>query len=66
MKSGIFPQNNVMKRNFLAIFLFVVLFSCATAIIFFTADYEKKQNAERIKTTPTFVKQFKDLLPNFD
>lgn len=55
-----------MKRNFLAIFLFVVLFSCATAIIFFTADYEKKQSDGRIKTTPTFVKQFKDFLPKFD
>lgn len=55
-----------MKRNFLAIFLFAVLFSCATAIIFFTADHEKKQHAERVKTAPTFVKQFKDLLPKFD
>ena len=55
-----------MKRNFLAIFLFAVLFSCATAIIFFTADYEKKQSDERIKTTPTFVKQFKEFLPRLE
>ena len=55
-----------MKRNFLAIFLFAVLFSCATAIIFFTADYEKNQTRERVRTTPAFVKQFKDLLPRFD
>ena len=66
MKKAVFTQNNFMKRNFLAIFLFAVLFSCATAIIFFTADHEKKQHAERVKTAPTFVKQFKDLLPKFD
>ena len=55
-----------MKRNFLALFLFIVLFSCATAIIFFTVDYKKQQSTERIKTTPTFVKQFKDLFPDLD
>lgn len=55
-----------MKRNFLAIFLFSVLFSCATAIIFIAADREKKESAGRVKTAPAFVKQFKDLLPSFD
>ena len=66
MKKVVFPQNNSMKRNFLALFLFIVLFSCATAIIFFTVDYKKQQSTERIKTTPTFVKQFKDLFPDLD
>ena len=55
-----------MKRNFLAIFLFSVLFSCAVAIIFFSADYDKKQKAERVQTAPAFVKRIKDLFPNFD
>ena len=49
-----------MKRNFLAIFLFSVLFSCATAIIFFTADRLKKESAGRIKSAPAFVKNFPD------
>lgn len=65
MKNAVFKQNNFMKRNFLAIFLFSVLFSCATAIIFIAADREKKESAGRVKTAPAFVKQFKDLLPSF-
>ena len=55
-----------MKRNFLAIFLFSVLFSCAIAIIFFTADHVKKESAGRVKTAPAFVKEFKNFLPSFD
>ena len=66
MKKAVFTQNNFMKRNFLAMFLFSVLFSCATAIIFFAADHDKKQKAERVQTAPAFVKRIKDLLPNFD
>jgi cell division protein FtsL len=66
MKKAVFTQNNFMKRNFLAIFLFSVLFSCATAIIFFAADHDKKQKAERVQTAPAFVKRIKDLFPNLD
>ena len=66
MKNAVFPQNNFMKRNFLAIFFFSVLFSCATTIIFFTADNAHKQKTGRLNTAPAFVKYVKDLFFGFD
>lgn len=58
-----------MKRDFLPFFVFLVLFCCAAAIIFFAspkiqAAFHRVPN-EPVKDSPAFFKEFKELLPDF-